>query len=420
MALVFDNRHNLQDSAGIHALIAGVSHYTHLPGGGGPAAREDWGLPQLTATASTGYKIYRWLIDHRSELPKPLATVRLLLSPSAAEEERIAEGMAEIRAALQGEPVTLVDTPSRCTLDAFAVEAGRWKTDATSDTHDQHVTFFYFAGHGIQRKNNDPVLLVEDFGNPDWNNPVAKTVAFNALFEGMAPPSDPQRKIARTQLYFVDACRVRPKDLNKYSFPNMGDILGVELGGVDNRSAPVFYATVSNTQAYARSGEQTLFSEALIDCLNRDACEPTEVPDASGDAKYHVSIYSLAKKLKGKAEDLRAADLDQEFYPNPSGGDETIVNFPKPPEIECTLHIDPEPAARLVSVNVLDAAGAAVPGWSISPVDPHPYRGSLRAGFYALQATITNPPQPPYVDPPQQIINLVPQKGFELKARMIK
>src|SRR5215213_7279046 len=310
MALVFDNRHSLQGSAGIHALIAGVSHYTHLPGGGGPPATEQWDLPQLSATALTGYKIYRWLIEHRKELPKPIATVRLLLSPSAAEEPKIAQGMTEIREALKDEPVILSDTPSRCTLDVFAREAGHWKTDAISDAHDEHVTFFYFAGHGIQRKNNDPVLLVEDFGNPDWNNPVARTVAFNALFEGMAPPSNSQRKIARTQLYFVDACRVRPEDLNRYSFPNMGDILGVELGGEDRRSAPIFYATVSNTKAYAKSGEQKLFSEALIDCLNGDACASTKVTDSSGYAKYHVSIYSLATKLNEKAVATRAMDLD--------------------------------------------------------------------------------------------------------------
>jgi hypothetical protein len=420
MALVFDNRHNLQGSAGIHALIAGVSHYTHLPGGGGPPAKEEWDLPQLSATALTGYKIYRWLIDHRKELLKPLATVRLLLSPSAAEESKIAQGMTEIRDALAGEPVTLSDTPSRCTLDTFAAEAGRWKTDAISDTHDEHLTFFYFAGHGIQRKNNDPVLLVEDFGNPDWNNPVAKTVAFNALFEGMAPPSDSQQKIARTQLYFVDACRVPPKELKKYSFPNVGDILGVELGGEDRRSAPIFYATVSNTKAYAKSGEQTLFSEALIDCLNGDAVKPTKVTDDSGYARYHVSIYSLAETLNAKAEALRALDLDQEFYPTPSGRDETIVNFPKPPEVECALYIDPETAAQLVSIDVRDAAGSLVKDWNLTSVKPHPFRKPLRVGIYSLQARITQSPHPPYVDPPQQLIDVVPQKEFTLKARMIK
>lgn len=119
MALVFDNRHNLQGKPGLHALIAGVSRYRHLPGGGGPPAKEDWKLPQLTATALTAYKIYRWLIDRRDRLPKRLATVRLLLSPSDAEAQKIAEGMAEIRQAPADAGAALQGVASQCTLDNF-------------------------------------------------------------------------------------------------------------------------------------------------------------------------------------------------------------------------------------------------------------------------------------------------------------
>ena len=417
MALVFDNRHNLQPGEpGIHALIAGVSYYRHLPGGSGPPAENDWGLPQLSATALTGYKMYRWLIDRRKQLPKKLATVRLLLSPSAAEAPKIVAGMAEIKQALAGEGVTLIDSPSLCTLDNFAGEARRWRKDAISDIDDSNVTFFYFAGHGIQRKNNDPVLLLEDFGNPDAGM-VAKTVEFNALFEGMAPLRDPLKKIARTQLYFVDACRVRPEDLSKYRFPSIADIFDVELGGEDKRSAPVFYATVSNTKAYAKSGQQTLFSEALIDCLDGFAGTPSDEEDAEGYARYSVSIYSLAEALNAKMESIRSLNVDQEFYPTSGGRDDVIVNLTKPPDVECTLHVDPEAAARLVSVKLEDSLGALVPGWTLAPVDPHPHRGPLRAGFYHLEAKYINPPEPP-VNPPRRIVNVSPLKGFQLKARM--
>lgn len=418
MALVFDNRPNLQPGEpGIHALIAGVSFYKHLPGGDGPPAEIDWGLPQLSATALTAFKIYRWLIDRRKQLPKKLATVRLLLSPSEAEAPKITEGMAEITQALAGEAVTLLDTPSPCTLDNFTGEARRWRKDAISDIDDSNVTFFYFAGHGIQRKNNDPVLLLEDFGNPNAGM-VAKTVEFNALFEGMAPLRDPLKKMARTQLYFIDACRVRPDDLSKYRFPGIADIFDVELGGEDKRSAPVFYATVSNTKAYAKSGQQTLFSEALLDCLDGFAGTPTDEEDADGYAKYAVSIYSLAEALNAKMEAIRSLNVDQEFYPTSGGRDEVIVKLTKPPEVECTLHVEPDPAARLVSVNLQDSLGTSVPGWTLEPVEPNPHRGSLRAGFYRLEARITNPPQPPYIDPPRKIVNISPLKGFQLKARM--
>jgi hypothetical protein len=418
MALVFDNRHNLQGEPGIHALIVGVSRYTHLPGGNGPPVEEDWKLAQLTATALTGYKIYRWLIDRRHQLPKKLATVRLLLSPSTAEAPKIDEGMAEIRKALEGEGVILQDTASPCTLDEFTAEARRWRRDAISEVHDENATFFYFAGHGIQRKQNDPVLLLEDFGNPNASL-VAKTVAFNALFQGMVAPANSQQKIARTQLYFVDACRVVPPELRNYEYPDITGVFDGDLGGVDNRSAPIFYATVSNTKAYAKSGQQTLFSEALIECLEGYAGVATDEEDDQGYARYNVSINSLSEALNAKVATIQALKVDQEFYPTQRGQDVVIVNLPKPPEVECTLQVDPDNAASLVSINLADSLGSPVTDWSLSPVDPHPHRGRLRAGLYALEARITSPPRPPYIDPPRRIVNVSPLRGFQLKARMI-
>ena len=183
MALVYDNRHNLQGGAGIHALIAGVSHYTHLPDGGGPPAKKDWGLPQLTATALTGYKIYRWLIDHRDVLPKPLATVRLLLSPSAAEASKIAAGMSEIKGMLEGKGVTLVDTASPCTLQAFVREArvGLPRADlerataenAVSDHNLEYIAVDEFhleadTPVGIARTCRQQVLAAAKFHGNGW------------------------------------------------------------------------------------------------------------------------------------------------------------------------------------------------------------------------------------------------------------
>jgi len=117
-------------------------------------------------------------------------------------------------------------------------------------------------------------------------------------------------------------------------------------------------------------------------------------------------------------EAIRSLNVDQEFYPTSGGRDDVIVNLTKPPEVDCTLHVEPDPAARLVSVNLQDSVGTEVPGWTLAPVDPNPHRGLLRAGFYHLEAKITNPPQPPYVDRKKQIVNITPLKGFELKARM--
>jgi len=415
MALVFDNRHNLQGKPGLHALIAGVSRYRHLPGGGAPTSKEDWKLPQLTATALTAYKIYRWLVDRRDRLPRKLATVRLLLSPSDAEAQKIAEGMAEIRQALADSGATLQDIASQCTLDNFTTEAVSWREDASGDGTQDGVTFFYFAGHGIQRKNNDPVLLPEDFANP--NLPILRnTITFNSLFDGMVPPPANQPRIARTQLYFVDACRVIPPELGIYQFTNVADVLDARLGGVDDRTAPIFYGTVSNTKAYAKSGQQTLFSEALLECLEGLAGTATDEVDEEGYARYCVTTASLSAALIQKVAAVKALGVDQEFYPTQRGREAPIVSLPKPPDVQCTLEIEPGTSAQLVAVELADALGTPVPGWSLSPVHPHPHRGALRAGLYTLDAKVINPSQPFSVAPPRMIVNVQPLTGSRFKA----
>src|SRR4051794_1449431 len=85
MTLLFDQRDQLQGRPGLHALIAGASFYRHLPGGGGAPAEKTYGLKQLSSTALTAYRVYQWILQRKDQLPVPLATVRLLLSPSQAE-----------------------------------------------------------------------------------------------------------------------------------------------------------------------------------------------------------------------------------------------------------------------------------------------------------------------------------------------
>jgi hypothetical protein len=415
MALVFDNRAALQGKPGFHALIAGVSLYTHLPGGGGEKlTKEDWELSQLPSTALTAYKIYRWLIEHRNQFPVNLSTVRLLLSPSDKEKPEIEKGMIEISELLKNEPaVKLEKVASACTRKDFAREALLWKEDASSD--DDNMTFFYFAGHGIERKNDDPVLLLEDFGDPD-DGIVAKAVAFDKFRAGMVPSPNPQEKIARTQLYFIDACRVKPDILKDTDYPEISGVLRYDLGGRDNRSILICFGTVSNAKSYA-AADQTLFSKSLIECLEGLGGEATTEEDEEGDAKWRIPIDKLSEAITAKGKEITARGLDQEFYPVRLGENKTVINLKEPPEIECFLFVYPNHALQFVAVDVMNYKNKRA--WpNLSPVHPHPYRRRLPAGNYNVIATITNPPQPPYNDF-YKSITVTPLGNRELKARLI-
>jgi hypothetical protein len=379
MTLIFDERNRLQGKPGLHALIVGVSLYRHLPGGGGEPADESYGMQQLSSAALAAYKVYRWLLDHRDGLPLPLATVRLLLSPSPTEQD--------------AEPEMENLEVEGCTRAALAAEAKRWRKDAS--LHRDGSTFFYFAGHGVQRKKDDAVMLLEDFGDPD-EGPLMNAVATENLFHGMAPPSDPSRQIAQRQIYFVDACRIAPSEFRDYQWQNVPDLWPVELAGRDDRSAPIFFAAIPGSRAYGLPGQQTLFSKALLACLNDAGAQALDEEDTWGEAKWGVTVYSLNRALTLLITKLNE-DLggDQDYVLSGLVKDAVLRYLDGPPDVDVRLEINPTDALPFVRLEVTDPENRAV--WHLEPVDPHPYEDRLQAGFYWINASI-NPPKPPYRD----------------------
>ena len=144
MTLLFDDRPALGANPGVHALVIGVSSYPFLTDGA-HAVADPWGMGQLTSTAASAFKMFEWLERTRAKLPVPLATCRVLLSPSPQEPHL--NGVAD----------------AATTMNVLAA-ANEWRNDASSNR--DNVTFFYFAGHGVQRTKEDAVMCLEDFLQP--------------------------------------------------------------------------------------------------------------------------------------------------------------------------------------------------------------------------------------------------------------
>jgi hypothetical protein len=377
MTLIIDNDVEMRGKPGLHALVAGVSAYPHLPEGKGATAPDSFGMQQLSSTALSAYKMYRWLKEWQNRLCIPLATCRLLLSPS---EDEVAQ--------LNGLAV------APCTQNNFRTAANEWRKDASS--HKENVTFFYFAGHGVQRSKADQVLLMEDFGD-GIGGALDKAVATSNLYYGMVP-AETRLNTALTHLYFIDACRVSPPRFKNFEQMTVPDVFNVAWGGTDERQAPIFYAAVPGSKAYALKGEQTLFSKALLTCLTGGAGELKEQED--GQERWRVSLLSLSEKL-GKYIRMQNQELnsEQDFRVHGIGEKDVIIHYlDQPPLVDIVFEVDPLEALPFTRVEVLDDAGQPIPGLPM-PLDPHPYHYSLPAGYYSISARI-QPPQLPFVDRP--------------------
>jgi hypothetical protein len=369
MKPVFDESAALKGQAGLHAFIVGVSGYPHLVQGVQGKSERNLGLKPLSSAALTAYRVYHWLREHRAFMPIPMATCELLLAPSEAELKK--------EPALDG----LVEIP---TFENFRQAAESWRANASS--HQDNIALFYFAGHGAQRSRRDHVLLLHDFGE-EVGGLLSKAVDTIQLAGGMAmTPKFPQ--MALRQLYFIDACRVKPTVFQNYEQLPTASLWDVPTLGVDDRQAPMFYTAVPGRMSFGIKGNQTIFSQALLQCLCGGAARRSL--DESGKAVWRVSLRSIADALGFHIDVINRAVKGKQkclVDGHELGRDILLCNLEDPPAVDVSVKILPDDAVELTKVIVLDAEDRTV--WDLRvPLDPHPYSDRIPGGNYQLTATI--------------------------------
>lgn len=282
-ALVVDHREVIAKTEGLHALVVGVSSYPFLPGGSarGPRHNAFPELKQLSSAANSAYRLFEWLQQHEDDLAAPIASIRLLISPSVRE--------------LEANPV-LRDVGDRATLAKVLLAAAEWRQDLAFCRNG--IGLFYFAGHGAQRQMGDSILMLEDVGD-GVGGLLRNTVEVSNIFYGLAPNGS-QRNIARKQLFLIDACRMRPMQFRRYEWMSTSQVFNVEQEGVDDRSAPILLATLPGSQAYGIAGDLSIFARALLESLNGAFTEDV------ADGKGVVSVSSLHHSLDMHIKRLNA------------------------------------------------------------------------------------------------------------------
>lgn len=324
--LVFDDRPppGQAPTAGFHALIVGVSAYSHLPGGGAapPAgsATAALGLTQLQAPALTAHRIFRWLHDHRAELPVPLHTVRLLLAPSAAE--------------LAAEPAIAQEPAGVPTYAGFQAALNEWRTDVARFA--KSMALLFYSGHGLGGTGEDALMLASDFGDPQAAL-LDRAISITDVEQGMAPPRPGGRRtIGRKQVYLIDACRNRPPGLTVDSAAVPTVWTEQVRTDVDDRELAILLATINSKQAYVgKDGEATVFGQAVLDCLQGAAALAHE---QDGTVRWSVVTTNIGTVLPELMEErTKALRVTQAFRAGRQLHPVRLVTFAQTPLVSVTF-----------------------------------------------------------------------------------
>jgi|GEM_PF-1399440 len=275
--------------AATHAIVIGVGHYQHLPGG---KSRKKFsnpgGMGQLNSPPQSAKAIARWLIEEYNHPEKPLASVSLLVSEPKKSDFTFKNGNRKTTVAITPANYTEVETAIR-----------DWQ--ALGNQNADHLLLFFFCGHGMARAPYLSLLL-EDFGAVD-NAPLNGAFDFGRFRKNMAECQ------AREQCYFVDACRVSTEIMitnDGYAGNPIIQSQGTVNATGRLAHAPVFYSTLAGAEAYAETSKPSLFTQALLEALSGAGAGDEDGPWRVRTTVMHDVIGFL---LKDESQRLQLPQL---------------------------------------------------------------------------------------------------------------
>jgi hypothetical protein len=373
---------NVQPGGGprTHALVIGVSRYPFATGSGPSDSGTSVELRDLTSAARSASEFAAWLLGEYRNPDAPLADVRILVSPSNGETLHPA-----VRSALHG--------PAPATRANVAAELGAFRASCRQDP--SNVGIVYIAGHGVQLNKRGAIVLLQDFGDPTHLNELEGAIDVAGCRSAMDEGGS-----ARVQLWFCDACRQLPDSARRFESMTGALTLSERNGQVE--SSPLFLASSSRENAFARVGGTSLFNQALLSALRSEAVIG---PDASCE-EWHVSVAQLIRLLPGRVRAL-LPERPGEQNVDVTGRviDAVVQRFASPPTVDIVVRLRPEGVAPRPIATVQFGGSEPVD----VPADwPLVFTGA--AGLYLLEVAV----EPPLVQGARKILNALPPACAEI------
>jgi hypothetical protein len=372
----------------IHAIVIGVSSYPHLPRGShfreAPAPKT-FALDQLTSPAISAAAVTDWLLEEHHNPSTPLGSVELVLSPESYAPSRKAAIKLGVNAGAQLRVTA-------ATLSEIKQAAGRWYL--RTNKHRDNIALFYFCGHGLEA--SDRYLLPADYGsNPlDWTEHI---INFTATYNNL------DRCRAKTQCFFLDACRDRPDELRDQAAraPLGQALVGPQSGSRLDRDLSIYHAAAPGRSAAGPPAQKSYFTQALLECLSGLGAR-----DASGDTAP-VDLVSLSSAMREfmdrLAEEsklpLRCNIMNDMLLPTPA--DLHVAGMPV--KVLTVIACEPQTAHAVAKLTLQDSSGQQIVR---TEVDVKPWRLTIPVGKYVVGASFD--PAHPYANYTQPVLAVPP------------
>jgi hypothetical protein len=394
MTLVFDRTADLAGQALTHVFLIGVSEYTHLPGIDEPPEDASFGLQRLASPAVSAWEFCRWLAAHADTLYRPLGSIRLLMSPAPEEAAKLTPILAPRGVQITNAQGALVTAPDGTNINAASVEQADWAHFVTeawawrraAALHRDSVTMFYYSGHGLER-TGDTLITLADFTDPAGGGRLQRSCEVKSNFVlGMAPTDDEFANIARSQFYFIDACREPVLD-PVVTTANTGSVWET-LAGKDDRATPIFLAAYAGQRAMAMRGQVTDFCTGLLKALDTGS-DSHDLQDAQ--LRWPVDSVSLSTALGNYFDRLGTGQY------TPTTG--TVFRRPKlcwltePPVVDFRILVRPDAAIASTKILLTNQDTGLEKSIAASMAD-HPYPINVPAGIYKLLPTANGADRP--------------------------
>ncbi|MBX3478837.1 MAG: hypothetical protein KF842_00405 [Caulobacter sp.] len=299
---------------GAHLLIAGISHYPHLDGGG-PRIGNHAGMGQLAVSARTALRLFDWLRGQGQFSGAPIASCRLLISPSPDEA-------AEAAALAQNHFL-----PG--SFDDFANALKGWGNSIFQATGaGENTAMLFFSGHGLEMFG-EQILLARDAMDPDSPDGRANAVEVDHLVRALRGFG-----ISRGFL-FLDACRNDSSTVRALGIEGQKVLKALAEPRPPPTAVPCLKATGSRQFAYQVAGDPaTFFGQGLLESL--EGAPPSYAPyDCSGDP-WRLPFGALENRVQTRVRELIAAQNASvtqpvDPYGFPYSADVVVALRPPPP-----------------------------------------------------------------------------------------